>query len=622
MTTFKRTKKLAAAVGAAALALFLAAIFSACYDGTSIIWPITPDETCDHSASEMTKTQSSVATSQPITVDPTTKTLVLTGAAGKTIYMARSNISNTVLKSAYSRLARITSGGVSASAEKSALSFQEEEKEIEGAIISGFETDLENDPHAKIWKLSMDNVKKAKAQGLISKSLDPGSQSAVKNYAVGNTETFWALNPKTLSNFTQRTFKLLVSEANYNVWVDINDTYYKKGESAFETAAQNLGTNFINGYGLTSHLYGQPSDKIYNADDSVYGPMSTASKTGEKINIMLYDMLTDGRVYGFVYHGDIRHNTTGSNEGRFVYMDSQTTLKNPLEAYSTAQHEFSHTISFNQKTMIHKKEWTYWYGELLAMMCEDMMQAYFGISDSDVNDKLGSTPKQRLPTANYNNEWGNGLTGQTSATYAATFHLGAWLVRKFGGPKFIKEIATNAYVDFYSILAAVKAASGKDYTIASLLQEKAGDLMVEQNNAGFNQDGATYPENAAYTCSYTDAGGEHTYLYPVTAINLWEPFYGWCDLNKYGANITNQSIPFDQLPNANGYKKADWKGNPPTTAYLGPLKFKGGRGAAQIGPYGSMLFKLGGATSDSVTIEFSVPSGSAGFSDTITIYAK
>lgn len=606
-------------------ALLLAGYLAGCDIGSgSGFIPITPGQNPGHSASEMTQTQTEAASSQPITVATTTKKLVLTGAAGKTIYMARSNISNTAMNSLYSRLARITSGGVSASAEKSALSFQEEEKEIEAAIVSGFETDLENDPHAKIWKLSMDNVKKAKAQGLISKSLEPGVQAAVKNYALGATETFNALNPKTLSDFTQRTFKLLVSGENYNVWVDINDTYYKEGESAFETAAQKLGTNFINGYGLTSHLYGQPSDKIYNTDGSEYGPMSTASKTGEKINIMLYDMLTDGKVYGFVYHGDIRHNTTGSNEGRFVYMDSQTTKKNPLEAYSTAQHEFSHTISFNQKTMIHGKEWTYWYGELLAMMCEDMMQAYFGINDSDVNDKLGNTPKARLSTANYNHEWGCGLTGQTPATYSAAFHLGAWLVRKFGGPKFIKEIATNAYVDFDSILAAVKTASGKDYTITSLLQEKAGDLMVEQNNAGFNQDGAKYEGDDAYTCSYTDAGGQHTYLYLVTAINLWAPFYGWYDLSKYGENITNKSIPFSQLPNANVYKKGDWNGNPPTTAYLGPLKFKGGRGAATIGPYGSMLFELGTVTSnsDSVTIEFSVPSGSAGFSDTITIYAK
>lgn len=606
-------------------ALLLAGYLASCdaSSGSGLI-PIISGQNPDHSASGMTQTQTEAATSQPITVAATTKTLVLTGAAGKTIYMARSNISDTAMNRLYSRLARITSGGVSASEEKSALPLQEEEKEIEAAIVSGFETDLENDPHAKIWKLSMDNVKKAKAQGLISKSLAPGVQAAVKNYAVDDTETFYALNPKTLSDFTQRNFKLLVSEANYNVWVDVDDQYYTKDTSAFTTAAQTMGTNFINGYGLTSHLYGQPSDKIYNADGSVYDSMSTASKTGEKINMMLYDMLTDGNVYGFVYHGDIRHNVTGSNEGRFVYMDSQTTLKNPLEAYSTAQHEFSHTISYNQKTMIHKKEWTYWYGELLAMMCEDMMQAYFGISDSDVNDKLGNTPKARLPPANYNHEWGNGLTGQTSATYSAAFHLGAWLVRKFGGPKFIKEIATNAYVDFDSILAAVKAASGKDYTITSLLQEKAGDLMVSQNNAGFNQDGKTYQGDTAYTCAYTDAGGEHTYLYPVTAINLWEPFYGWCDQSKYAENITNTSIPFSQLPDANLYKKADWKGNPPKTAYLGPLKFKGGSVAAQIGPYGSMLFKLGEVTSnsDSVKIEFSVPSGSAGFSDTITIYAK
>lgn len=615
-----KAKKLTAPL----FALLLAGYLAGCDIGSgSGFIPITPGQNPGHSASEMTQTQTEAASSQPITVATTTKKLVLTGAAGKTIYMARSNISNTAMNSLYSRLAKITTGG-SASAEKSALSFQEEEKEIEAAIVSGFETDLENDPHAKIWKLSMDNIKKAKDQEPLSKSLAPGVQAAVKNYAPGATETFWALNPETLSDFTKRTFKLLVSEDNYNVWVDASDKYYTDPALDFETAAQKLGTNFINGYGLTSHLYGQPSDKIYNTDDSVYGPMSTASKTGEKINIMLYDMLTVGKVYGFVYHGDIRHNTTGSNEGRFVYMDSQTTLKNPLEAYSTAQHEFSHTISFNQKTMIHKKEWTYWYGELLAMMCEDMMQAYFGISDSDVNDNLGNTPKARLPTANCNHEWGCGLTGQTSATYSATFHLGAWLVRKFGGPKFIKEIATNAYVDFDSILAAVnKAASGNDYTITSLLQEKAGDLMVEQNNAGFNQDGATYPGEAAYTCAYTDAGGqEQTYLYPVTAINLWEPFYGWCDQSNYGEKITNTPISFSQLPNANIYKKGDWKGNPPTKAYLGPLKFKGARGAATIGPYGSMLFNLGEAASDSVTIEFSVPTGSAGFSDTITIYAK
>ena len=169
-------------------ALLLAGYLAGCDIGSgSGFIPITPGQNPGHSASEMTQTQTEAATSQPITVATTTKTLVLTGAAGKTIYMARSNISDTAMNSLYSRLARITSGGGSASAEKSALSFQEEETEIQAAIVSGFETDLENDPHAKIWKLSMDNVKKAKAQGLISKSLAPGVQAAVKNYAVGDT---------------------------------------------------------------------------------------------------------------------------------------------------------------------------------------------------------------------------------------------------------------------------------------------------------------------------------------------------------------------------------------------------------------------------------------------------
>lgn len=621
-----KARKLIAPIFALLLAGYLASCDAS--SGSGLI-PIISGQNPGHSASGMTQTQTETATSQPITVAATTKTLVLTGAAGKTIYMARSNISDTAMNRLYSRLARITSGGVSASAEKSALSFQAEENKIEAAIVSGFETDLENDPHAKIWKLSMDNVKRAKAQGLISKSLDPGSQSAVKNYTVGNTETFYALNPKTLSNFTQRTFKLLVSGANYNVWVDVEDQYYTQGIAAFTTAAQTMGTNFINGYGLTSHLYGQPSDKIYNADGSVYGSMSTASKTGEKINIMLYDMLTDGNVYGFVYHGDIRHNVTGSNEGRFVYIDSQTTSKNPLEAFSTAQHEFSHTISYNQKTMIHKKEWTYWYGELLAMICEDMMQSYLGINDSDTGagGGMGNTPKARLPQANAL-AWINGISGEDSLAYASIFQFGAWLTRNFGGAKFIKELAQNSYVDMESVLKAVNAMGMGTYTPESLLQKYAGDLLVLEAGKGFNKNVKTDSGDSDYTCDYTDESGTHTYLYPLTAIDLWDNFYGWCDTTKeqIAKSGINKTIAFSDLPGANMYKKADWsnRGGEPEKAYLGPMLFKSGTTLANIGPYGSMLFKLGEVTSnsDSVKIEFSVPSGSAGFSDTITIYAK
>lgn len=556
---------------------------------------------------------------QQITVDPSQKSVTLANVKGKTIYMARSNPSNQKLTGENSRTARMYSG----SAANDSKSMEDFSAAIElDDFVAGFDFDGTNDPHKKIYDLAIQNIEASKGAAIF-KSETP-SVFVTKNYTPGDTETFWALNPKTLTSFTKRTFKLLVSEANYNVWVDVDDKYYTQGIAAFETAAQNLGTNFINGYGLTSHLYGQPAENLYNDDpeDSVYAPMATASRTGLKINIMLYDMMDQGKVYGFVYHGDVYHNINGSNEGRFVYIDSQTTLKTPLEANSTAQHEFSHTISKNQKKIVQKAgDWTYWYGELLAMICEDMMQAYLGISDSDVNDKLSNTPKARLPQANAL-AWANGLSGEESLAYASVFQFGAWLTRNFGGAKFIKELAQNAYVDMESILNAVNAMGETKYTTATLLQKFAGDLIAPQIGKGLLQDAPTYPGSSEYTCAYNDANGQNqTYLYPLTAINLWDSFYAWCDTAgaKYSSYCVNLAVPFAWLPAANMYKKGDWKGNPPAVAYLGPFLFKNGGYTANIGPYGSALFCLGPALSDCVTITFSCK-GTA--QDIITIYAK
>lgn len=582
------------------MALFAAAAFFSCNNDSYVVGP-----------------------DQQTTIDPSQKSVTLANVKGKTIYMTRTNPSNQVLKKENSRTAIMTTGAA-ASASKSMEDFS---AAIElDDFVAGFSFDGANDPHKKIYDLAIQNIEASKG-AVIFKSETP-SVSVTKNYTPGDTETFWALNPKTKSSFTQRTFKLLVSEANYNVWVDINDTYYKEGESAFETAARELGTNFINGYGLTSHLYGKPAENIYNGkDDSVYGPMETVSRTGLKINIMLYDMLDEGSVYGFVYHGDVYHfdggsnDRHGSNEGRFVYMDSQTTLKAPLEAYSTAQHEFSHTISFNQKTILHGREWTYWYGELLAMMCEDMMQAFLGISDSEVDGNMAHTPKARLPQANAL-AWANGLSGEESLAYASVFQFGAWLTRNFGGAKFIKELAQNAYVDMESILNAVNAMGETKYTLASLLQKFAGDLLKAEAGKGLLQGAATYPGSSEYTCAYTNAAGQNqTYLYPITAINLWDYFYAWCDTANYNFSqyCLNLAVPFSSLPAANMYKRGKWQGGAPTTAYLGPFVFKNGGYTANIGPYGSALLYLGTAQSDSVTITFSCK-GTA--QDVITIFAK
>ena len=596
-----------------AMSFFAALLFLGCDNSSSIVSFFTDDSLSY--ASGMQQTQAaSAASSEAITVFPTTKTLILTGASGKTIYMARTNARTKSLAAGNTRAAKINSG-ISGSKEisKSALA---PEQSLKASLPQN------KDPHAVLYENFMSGLKSFSSR---QKTLAP-IQASVKSYNVGDTETFYSLDPSTFSSTTKfitKTYKLLVQEASYNIWVDASDTNYTGNAQDFLTAATTLGEKFYSGYSLVSHIYGEPSSYVYSDASgslSKYKRMSEYSKTGDKINIMLYSMLEKGGVYGFVCQGDYIYNYDGSNEGRFLYMDSKTLMEEPMEAYSTALHEFSHAISFNVKTLEQGVEWTYWYGEMLAMMCEDMMQSFLGILDTETDGNLGHTAKARLPSANYI-AWENGLTGQTSATYAAAFQLGAWLGRKFGGVQLIKELATNGKVDFDSILLAIQTVKGKSYTTASLLQEMAEDLIVHKSGAGFDQDAATYTDSA-YTHSYS--GG--TYNYPLTAINLWDAFYAWCDTESFsnikGTNyISNESIAFSALPSANIYKKADWKGSAPTIAYKGPLLLSDGGVYAEIGPQASMTFKLGTATADTVSISFSCVGGYA-FGDTITIWAK
>lgn len=600
------------------LAFLGAAFFVGCSNGSGLP-PIPADQ---HSAYGMTQTQTVCDLSCPITVSPTTKKIILSGVKGKTIYMTRTNPSSKVLAKENTRVA--TKSGISASLVNAP------------EFSASFSREAEQDPHALIYQNFWNTLKNSSsASKKISKSL----QAGVKNYSVGDTETFNTKIPdedseKNLQIIEPKEYKLLVLKDDYYIWVKKDDTHYNKDTSAFTAKAQELGERFINGYKLVSHIYGEPTKHIYlyNPNTETFAKdeaLSTYSRTGEKINILLYEMLEIGGVYGFVSPIDFIKGYEGSNEGRFLYLDSKTLLEEPMEAYSTSLHEFSHAISFNVKTLEQGVEWTYWYGEFLALLCEDMMQAYFGVSDLDVDGDLGNTPKGRLCTANYTDSWGYGLTGNASPTYAAGFLLGSWISRKFGGVKFIRDLATNAFVDMRSILTAIQTSSGKSYTATSLLQEFAGDMLVPAAGSGHNQNAAIYPP---YACAYTDSAGQtQTYLYPITAINLWEPFYGWCDIsnlsNFKGKNcIDNASIPFTGLPAKNIYRKHKyWEDNPPrltpTTAYLGPLLLTNGSLCLNIGPYGSMLFKLGTADNSTVTLEFTCVGG-VYFGDVVTIWVK
>lgn len=552
-----------------------------------------------------------------ITVKNDTKLLKLSGVKGKSIYMTRSNPSEETLNAAQARYAVILDDS-----ENDARSL----KKSEFPVLQGTE---KKDPHQIMYEKFLEDLRNytpTESRALYA--------SSVNDYSVGDIEKFYAskFNDDGTSEIESNVeFKLIVSEDEYNVWVKSDDKYYNQYDTSSESDgnrakfvedAEKLGKKFIEGYGIVSHIYGKVSEYLYNNNLSKDSLMTESSRTGDKINILLYDMLDKGGLYGFVTPRDFIKGFNGSNEGRFIYMDSQTIVKNPMEAYTTALHEFSHNISFTQKTLNGGRFWTYWYGELLAMICEDMMQTYLGISDSDVDSYLENTPKVRIAPANYTALWGQGLSGENAMTYSASYMVGAWLTRKFGGIKFVRELARNYYVDMDSILRAVKTVTGKTYTAETLIQEMAGDLLVESEGTGLNQDTRTFTNDTDYIDYYFDENGIlQAYNYKFTAINLWEPFYGWCDIYGFGDLIGNSSIEYSALPAGNIYAQIMWAaGQEPETAYLGPLLIKDGTVGGSIGPYGSMLYTLGEAETDDIDIEIS--SDSSTVKDVLTIWVK
>ena len=565
--------------------------------------------------SAMVATQTAAASEGTISVNPTTKTLTITGAAGKAIYMVRSNIRDSALQKDNLRYVNAaTQNSVSASVIQAAIERKEK------------------DPRALIEELALKNISKIG----ISKSLAPAVQAA-KTYNPddenNNTEVFLEFQDLNSGKLEPRTYVILASEPEYNLWVNANDEFYNQDKDNFKTKAIAAGVKFIQGYKLVKHIYGEPSSKLYKGNASTgplgeQGNMSDLSKCGDKINIMFFSMLNTNKpeakirnLNGFVYHNDNYYDPSNSfsNNGRFLYIDSSLVLNDLGTLYSTMLHEFSHAISYNQKTLINKVSWTYWYGEMLAMLCEDMMQEYLGISDNNVDPQdsaqkataLSASPKGRLSLANnFGGMWG--LTGQNREVYAEAFELGAWLARRFGGVKLIKELATNAYVDWDSILNAVNTINSKNYTVEDLLKLLAEDMLEQKTDSGLNQAAATYDGDANLT--YDNNG--NTYLYPLTAIDLWNSnqFYDWYDADLASKNIVqNQTRPSSGVPSGNIYKGAI------ANVFVGPCIFSGDV-TGPIGPYGYILAFLGKPTADTVTLTFSC--NATTFGDTLTIFVK
>ncbi len=304
-----------------------------------------------------------------------------------------------------------------------------------------------------------------------------------------------------------------------NVWV-LDDYYAETSEAGKVNSAkaQSFADAFASFYPLITNIFGNESDYVYSWHNYGYlttSDMNAVSDTKRKINIVIYDLFGDadnesnGKVLGFFSNRDYFSNrllnamgyASSSNYGKYFYIDSYCANTHADTIISTLAHEFQHMIHFGKKTMNDLDSDTN-FNEMLSMLCEDMMQDFLGISDSD-------SPRGRFSQfmAEYS------LCGirdydDTARSYANAYAFGSWLCRQYGGAALVKEMMSNGKVNNDCIVSAVNSLNGTSFSFDELFGQFIKACLGDATY--------TFNQNAAQTLTYSG------YSYPMTAINLWE----------------------------------------------------------------------------------------------------
>lgn len=378
-----------------------------------------------------------------------------------------------------------------------------------------------------------------------------------------------------------------------------------------------------------TNIFGTPSDDIYSFNHEDYVPLSYYDDTWrsdceikDPVNIIIYDIGADekeGDTLGYFWAKDYFTNPTNhtsdyikrqiskdsyiwySNEGKFFYIDSYYAKSKEDEIISTLAHEFQHMIEYNQKNVLHNiGNYSSAHKEMKSMICEDLM--------ADLLDNMSSStaisgPVKRLPYFSGSYIW-NGVEEYsdqlTVLSYAEAYAFGAFLIRNYGGVKFVKALCENDKVEMASILAAIKTATGKTVTKADIMRDFALACTNE------NYDVSSYPRfytideetNKGQTITYTPAvtyidyyheGDSQNYYYPISPIDIF-------DLS----NLPESSNELTVMEGAQG--KTDIYPYY-TLSYTGPVKYLASVWGP-IRPYGIMLHYLGTTTESEATINF------------------
>lgn len=248
-----------------------------------------------------------------------------------------------------------------------------------------------------------------------------------------------------------------------------------------------VGEEFPPEYQLSEEVFKKIADKfdyIYDLETSFLGTHQYTKKYGknfidshDKIEIILTDICGDAaqkkelRYVGYFssndvykkiqYDGDGNRLTIedkssknygkdlnfSSNETQCIFIDSPYYFEHEYETYSTIVHEFQHLLNFCYKQQFGGFS-NRWFTEMMSMLAEDAFSDYLDL-------ELIDTPQVRL--VNWIMDYGYlespfiwydlSQTDLIGKSYSATYALGAFLSRNYGGLELIHELATCEFVD-------------------------------------------------------------------------------------------------------------------------------------------------------------------------------
>lgn len=338
--------------------------------------------------------------------------------------------------------------------------------------------------------------------------------SVVQKSSVGDIKTFNILKMGTSETHTTLSAVLAKSvskgDRTINFWVD-NSKY-----SSSSDVIGKINNTMIN---ILANKFIMQNNSIYDDLTTIFGKEwfdSSSNKdyliNGNKsIDILLFDInksYDGGRVIGYFNPDDLftKSSSTFSNERVMFYLDAHSFLDStpwsisdywPDNVISTLAHEFTHLITFYQKTVLRSGKISTWLNEMISMLAEDLVSYDIGsygprgVLGTDLSSGHYSNTMGRLPYANYfNNFPPNSYDMSSYIEYSVTYSYGAYLLRNFAtgtnGLEFLKSLVYNQYSDVNAIEEAIKT-TGYNRNFLSTIQDWSKAIILSNQTFTSNE---------------------------------------------------------------------------------------------------------------------------------------